>query len=393
MSDRKPEHAARTQGEPTDVDGLAARRRTAPNPLRFRVVSREDGHLLRNVIATRLGVSLDDAAELVRRGSVYLRHVRVRFPGARVVSGERVTVWHGPDDGSESDDALAEQGRDKIDPEKLQIVLRDDAFIVLDKPAGVPVAPTKARAWGSLSDTLRSFLEREGVARPYVGVVHRLDQRASGLVLFTTRSAANPSVHAAFVDHSFDRRYLVEVEGELVGDHRCDAWLYELRDGVTVKTAEPGATGAKPAVTHLRAVGYDAALNTTLIMASLETGRGHQIRAHVSALGHPVVHDVRYGAGASAVEHAVPDEDARAMPLQYRRPAAQSHHEAPRRPLHLHAAWMSFEHPIEHRATGRAIVCRANPPAWLAARWPQVDAEQLLDTMAAWRPVSPSSRP
>lgn len=239
--------------------------------------------MLAHLVSRRLGnVSLDQAKELVRAGAVYSGHLRLRVPSARVAAGERITVY--PE----------AAGDEPLPVSAVVFAYRDAEFVVLDKPAGVPVAATKASARGTLSEALRRVLEQEGVLRPYVGIVHRLDRGASGLVLFTIRSVANQSVHRQFVDHEIDRRYRVLVHGEVRDAITCDAPLLELHSG-TSKVA-PGNQHARDAMTRFVPV---AAANpvpgTTLLEAVLSTGRHHQIRVHAAHLGHPVVGDRRYG--------------------------------------------------------------------------------------------------
>ena len=170
------------------------------------------------------------------------------------------------------------------------------------------------------------------MVRPYVGVVHRLDRGASGLVLFTIRSIANQSMHRQFVEHTIERTYRLLVRGDAPPSASCDTPLLLGRTG-TVRAA-PGDVRAKPArteFTRLRAT--HPVPGTSLLEARLQTGRTHQIRVHAQTLGHSIVGDRRYG------DTELGDDDAR---------------------LHLHAYRLQFEHPLEHTP----VDVRAELPEW-----------------------------
>jgi RluA family pseudouridine synthase len=300
------------------------------SPKRFRVIPQEQGMTLRALLIRRVReLDRESAAKLIRAGGVYVNKLRVRLPQVLVAPGERVTVHL---------EALDAQ---PLDPARLSFIHRDPDFVILDKPAGIPVAPTRETAVGCLSEALIHALEAEGVHRPYVGLVHRLDRGASGLVLFTIRSVANKSLHKQFVEHSIRRSYRIRVRPRL--DHgappaevTCDAPLVKLREG-GVAITEPGAHGAMTAVTHFRHVAEVPPLCGTgpaehLLDVELETGRTHQIRAHAAHLGFPVVGDRRYGV-------ATPEDPDR---------------------LCLHAWTLDFTHP----RTGAAQHFEAPLPDW-----------------------------
>jgi len=301
-------------------------------PVRFRVVDSEDGILLHLMLARRLpDIDVAGARALVRAGAVYLGHLRVRLPSVRVAAGERVTVYP---------EALDKQ---PLSAEQVRFVYRDPSFVVLDKPAGVPVAQTRDSARGTLAEALRRTLVDEGVLRPYVGIVHRLDQGASGLVLFTVRSVANKSMHRQFAEHRIERHYRVRVEGEPPERLRCEAPLIELKHG-RVRVARDGEARARAASTELiRLEPAEAEVEgrpAALVVASLQTGRTHQIRVHAQTLGFPVLGDRKYGESDGESE----EED---------RPSR----------LFLHADRLAFMHPM----TEEPIELRAPRPSWARA--------------------------
>ncbi|MEM6291539.1 MAG: RluA family pseudouridine synthase [Myxococcota bacterium] len=298
----------------------------APRPVRFRVVPQEEGTAIGSLVGQRLpNMGKKEGVALVKAGAVYIGHLRVRVPSTRVATGDRITVYP---------DALADE---ELDPHAVvQFVHRDPAFVVLDKPAGVPVAATKASARGTLSEALRRVLRDEGIERPYVGVVHRLDQGASGLVLFTVRGVANQSVHRNFVDHSIERTYRVRVHGDAPDAFTCDLPLIDKPGTDSMQVARSGERRAKEARTEFRRIPEAEPISgTSLLEVALDTGRTHQIRVHAAESGHPVCGDRRYG----------PDET-----------------DASR--LCLHAWRLAFEHPLE---AGTAIELTTMLEGWARA--------------------------
>ena len=302
---------------------------SAGKRVRFRVIPSEEGMILRVWVARRVpGLSQAAARDLIRAGGVYVNALRVRVPTVRVAPGERITVY------PEALDATP------LDPSLLEIRHRDAQLLVVDKPAGVAVTATKESAVGTLSDALIRMLEAEGVRRPYVGVVHRLDRRASGLVLFTVRGEANKSIHQAFKDHRIERTYLLELRGHLTASQTCEVPL-RIRRGSSVRVADPGDPRAVTARTHFEPLAQLE--DTTVVRAQLDTGRMHQIRVHAAHLGHPVVGDARYG-----------DPDAAAQATAAGGLTS---------PLHLHAQRLALTHPI----TGAPLEIDTSPPPWAPA--------------------------
>jgi len=298
-------------------------------PKRFRVIPHEQGTTLRNLLIKRVReLDRETSVKLIRAGGVYINKLRVRLPQVLVAAGERVTVYL---------EALDAQ---PLDPQRLVFIHRGEDFVVLDKPAGIPVSPIRETAVGCLSEALIHQLESEGVTRPYVGVVHRLDRGASGLVLFSIRSVANKSLHKQFVDHTIRRGYRIRVRaqaGKPPAELRCDAPLLKLREG-GVAIAEPGATGAQTAVTHFRylaevpplaASGTHSGPCEHLMDVELETGRTHQIRAHAAHLGFPVVGDRRYSGEATGEDHERLCLHAWTLDFSHPTTGAAQHFEAP----------------------------------------------------------------
>jgi 23S rRNA pseudouridine1911/1915/1917 synthase len=180
----------------------------------------------------------------------------------------------------------------------LNIVYEDDDVLVIDKPAGMVVHPGHGHYEGTLVNALAFHLgisqgPDEGDDRMGV-LVHRIDKDTSGLLVVAKTEEAQLNLARQFYVHSIERRYVAIVWGDMPADEgTVDANLMRdpadrLRFCVT-----PDPEKGKHAVTHwkvLERLGF-----VTLVECKLETGRTHQIRVHLSSLGHPIFGDERYG--------------------------------------------------------------------------------------------------
>lgn len=172
-----------------------------------------------------------------------------------------------------------------------ECVYEDEDLLVVNKPAGVVVHPGA----GNLDHTLVNGLlaHRADLAQlPRAGIVHRLDKDTTGLLLVAASLRALTSLTRAISERRVERRYLALANGRLQGDEslRIDAPIG--RDPQQ-PTRQQISTNGRHAVTHIEAEERFAA--HTLVAAWLETGRTHQIRVHMSHIGHPLVGDARYG--------------------------------------------------------------------------------------------------
>lgn len=174
---------------------------------------------------------------------------------------------------------------------EVEIVYSDEALAIVNKPAGLIVHAAPGHSGTTLVDQLGDLLAGgEDPDRP--GIVHRLDRDTSGLMIVARGSEAHTALASQIADRSVSRTYLALVEGR-PGSRRgkIDAPLG--RDHRSPERVVVGGRRPRAAVTHFEAI--EALPRDTLLEVRLETGRTHQIRAHLQAIECPVAGDPRYG--------------------------------------------------------------------------------------------------
>ena len=211
----------------------------------------------------------------------------------------------------------------------LPIVYDDRDLVVVDKPAGMVVHPAAGHAGGTLVNALLHHVHDlsgiGGEQRP--GIVHRLDRGTSGLMVVAKHDASHDELARQFHDREVEKEYVALVWGTVQAGRRIDAPIG--RDPADRKKMSARARRSREAVTRIvGAEHFGRAL--TLAQVAIQTGRTHQIRVHLSEIGHPIVGDSVYG----GVRRRVPGDVRAVMRLN--------------RPF-LHAARLAFSHPTDGR--------------------------------------------
>lgn len=218
-----------------------------------------------------------------------------------------------------------------IEPEALDItiVYQDADLVVVDKPAGMVVHPAAGHTSGTLVNALLHHVKDlsgvGGERRP--GIVHRLDRGTSGLMVVAKHDVAHDALARQFRDREIEKEYIALVWGVVQAGRRIDAPIG--RDPENRKKMSARSRRSREAVTRIVRTEH---LNpvVTLAQIAIHTGRTHQIRVHLSAIGHPIVGDALYG----GIRRRVPG-DIRAV-THLKRPF-------------LHAARLAFKHPSDGR--------------------------------------------
>jgi 23S rRNA pseudouridine1911/1915/1917 synthase len=255
---------------------------------------------------------------LIREGAVTLGG-RVAKPNAHLRAGDEVAV-------AISDPVPAGPAAQDL---ALPIVFQDDDVIVVDKPAGMVVHPAAGHGEGTLVNALLFHAGQlsgvGGEQRP--GIVHRLDRGTSGLMVVAKNDEAHRELSRQFHDREVEKEYVALAWGDVHAGRRIDLPIG--RDPVRrEKMTTRRARRARTAVTRVTA--SRALRGVSLLRVAIATGRTHQIRVHLSAIGHPIVGDGTYGG------------------LRHRMPAALRAVERLERPF-LHAARLVFVHPRDGR--------------------------------------------
>jgi 23S rRNA pseudouridine1911/1915/1917 synthase len=260
---------------------------------------------LDSVVASRLSLTRADAQRAIADGRVLVDGA-LRAKSHRLAGGERVAV------------DLAGMGDVPPEGSPVEVRYRDPSLLIVSKPAGLPTHPTVGRLTGTLVNRLVGMgvplSSAGGPLRP--GIVHRLDAGTSGLLIVASTDQAHHALTAMLRRHEVDRRYLALVRGAVAHERfAVDAPLGRAGSRIRVRAV----TGRE---SETRFEVRERFGRATLLEAAPTTGRTHQIRVHVSAVGHPVLGDRAYGGGG---------DDANRLGLT--------------RPF-LHSWRLSFDHPI-----------------------------------------------
>jgi 23S rRNA pseudouridine1911/1915/1917 synthase len=278
-----------------------------------------DGERLDAAIARMFGVSRTGAAELIGDGKVLIDG-KLGIKSDRVLAGAELSVTLPPPPGAETPapaEPVAGMG----------ILYEDGDIIVVDKPRGVAAHPTPGWTGPTVIGGLLATGHRVATsgAAERQGIVHRLDANTTGLMVVAKSEPAYSALKQAFRDRTVSKTYHALIQGHPdplrgtidapIGRHPSsgDGRFAVVMDG-------------RPSVTHYDTL--EAFRAASLLSIGLETGRTHQIRVHMSALHHPCVGDLLYGADPTLAAHL-------GLTRQW-----------------LHAVRLSFEHP----GTGREVI-------------------------------------
>ena len=260
--------------------------------MRYTVNEQQGGRRLDELLGELAEISRSRAAKLIESGAV-------------TVNGQPVSKKHAVKCGDEVELSLPEPEPSEALPEciPLRVVYEDGDIIVINKPSGMVVHPAPGNYSGTLVNALlyhcgKSLSGIGGVLRP--GIVHRIDKDTSGLLVVAKNDEAHAALSNQMQSHGIVREYHALVNGGFkiesgtvdlpIGRHPVDRKrMAVIRDG-----------SARDAVTHYAVIEQYG--QVSYLRLRLETGRTHQIRVHMSHLGHPLLGDTVYGGGKTAFE-------------------------------------------------------------------------------------------
>ena len=269
------------------------------------------GERVDRVVAMLTGLARSEVAQLVAGGGVRLGGRPVTVRSQRVPAGAEVEV-------EMPGGAAAAMAGDPRVP--VDVVFADDDVVVVDKQSGLVVHPGAGNTTGTLVQALLwRFPELAGVGQPdRPGIVHRLDKGTSGLLVVARSEAAYAGLVAQLAERRVERRYQALVWGTPEpGRGVVDAPVGRSQRTPTLMVVSARGRSARTAYEVRRR--FQVPVEVALVGCTLQTGRTHQIRVHMAAIGHPVVGDSRYGA--------------RSQRLGATRPF-------------LHAEHLAFDHPV-----------------------------------------------
>lgn len=279
-------------------------------PRRYSIDVAQAGERLDLLVARETESSRTASATLIANGHVMVNG-RKEKASYRAEAGDRVQVVIPPPPGRE------------IVPEQipLDIVYEDEHLLVVDKAAGMVVHPAPGNWTGTLVNALMGRGEplAEGGGEDRAGLVHRLDKDTSGLLVVAKTESSHRILSTALAARQVTRRYVAVSWGHLKADQITvdQPIARDPRDRTRMAIVQ---TGKAARTDFVRLARFDS---VDLLRAHLHSGRTHQIRIHLSSVGHPVVGDDTYGGGGGRKLAALPS-----------------------RRHFLHAAWLRFKHPV-----------------------------------------------
>jgi 23S rRNA pseudouridine1911/1915/1917 synthase len=244
--------------------------------LTFPVAREHAGQRLDRFIQRQIPRLSRTRANEIVRACAYEAEGRKRRPSERVRYGEIVLLIRPPLQEPET-------------PQTFGVLYEDEDVFVVDKPPGLPMHPTATYHKNTLTYLLR---ERYGPRPPHI--CHRLDRETSGIVVCAKNRDAERTLKQAFENRQVEKRYVAIARGTLSDDEGLmDVPLGRATTGLHVLMETRPAGEGLPAVTRYRVVGRRG--DATLVELEPETGRQHQLRVHLSHVGHPIFGDKLYG--------------------------------------------------------------------------------------------------
>lgn len=246
-----------------------------------RVTEEESGKMLQQVLQNRFRFS----RKMLRRlklGNLVTVNGEVRYFSSRVNKHDFILI------------KMQKEEAEWIEPEEMEldIIYEDDDLLVLNKPAGLVVHPTKGHPIGTLANGLVYYWQKKGESRK-IRPVTRLDKDTSGIMVLAKHAYAHGFLAQQMKKKRYERYYLAIVEGVIEPARGTITLPIGLREDMGIqREIIPIEKGGDPAVTHYQV--EEVYQDASLVKLWLETGRTHQIRVHLAAIGNPIIGDTIY---------------------------------------------------------------------------------------------------
>lgn len=317
----------------------------------YRITPADAGQTILQFLTAR-GYSRAIFTHLKRTPNGILLNQVWAYVTARVQAGDTLTVR-----------LVEESDAEKILPISLPLDVRyeDEDLLIVNKPAGMPIHPSKLHQDDTLANAVLGYYKAQGISCTF-RCISRLDRDTTGLVLLAKHMLSASLLGAMMRSRDIHREYLAIVHGTLPECGTICAPIARVSDSGIKRQVD--SVHGESAITHYRRLACGD--GCSLVLLRLETGRTHQIRVHMSYLGHPLLGDTLYAAfpdspvldssvfASSALDSSALDSPALDSPAQIKRQA-------------LHSCRLYFTHPI----TGAAIDLTAPLPSDMALLFPQ----------------------
>lgn len=228
--------------------------------------------------------------DFLKASEVSTRYIKRAIKNSEIfLNGKRIKTNHAVAPGDEVKLLIPDEEYNVICEEgDLEIIYEDADLLAVNKPPGLIVHAVGIEQTGTLSNYVGGYFKSIGLKRK-VRVINRLDRDTSGIVLFAKNSLAHSKMAPQFLERSVEKIYIAAVKGYLEGEGTVEGGILLSDDGIKREVSEEG----KDAVTKYEEIGRTSV--GSILKLQILTGRTHQIRVHLSSLGHPILGDTLYG--------------------------------------------------------------------------------------------------